>query len=98
MAKRVAQKIKSVQSATQPKKTAQLKGWSGYLKNFISAPATLYVAGGIGVAVLARFAYKYYNSHPEFSDYIRDNFESVESKLKEYKNSLASSDMDEAQH
>lgn len=103
MAKRLATKLKSVKQSTAsaaPRRASSSasSGWSKTFKGFISAPATMYVAGGIGVAVLARFAYKYYNSHPEISDYIKENFESVESKLKEYKNSIVSADLEDAQH
>lgn len=96
MAKRVVQKIRGVQKSN-PTSGASLKGrkdWKASLSAFVTAPATMYVAGGIGLAVLGRFAFKYYQSHPEISDYIKENYEAVESKIHDYRISLASSNED----
>lgn len=69
------------------------------LKAVIVAPATMYIAGGVGVALLARFAFKYYKSHPEISDFVEEKIETVEEKLKEYRSNLiSSSESDEATH
>jgi hypothetical protein len=46
-----------------------------------------YLAGGVGAYILGRYLYRYYQNHPEISDFIRDNFESVEEKLREFKGS-----------
>lgn len=69
------------------------------VRGVITAPATMYVAGGLGVAVLARFALRYYRSHPEISTFVEEKIDTVEGKLKEYRSSLtASNSSDEATH
>lgn len=100
MAKRVAKKLRTVQKSPQASSPASFSGknWKKSLSGFVTAPATMYVAGGIGLAVLARFAYKYYQSHPEISDYIKDNFEAVEEKIKDYRISLAGSNEEVETH
>lgn len=96
MAKRVAQKIKSVTgraaSATASKAsgTKSLSGFNftSFFSKFISARATPYVAGGIGLAVIAKYAYSYYKSHPEMVETLKENLGTVEEKLKDYGSKL----------
>lgn len=45
----------------------------------------LYIAGGIGAFLVGRFAYRYYQDHPEVSDFIKENVDTVESKLREFR-------------
>lgn len=114
MAKRIAQKNKQI-STTKPALSSKIKNLSGFqslknldakevkssVKDFITAPSTLYVAGGIGAALLARFAFKYYKAHPEITQKVKNNIDSVENKLKEYRSSLAStesSNLEDATH
>ncbi len=115
MAKRVSKNNKRVQATRSTEGTSSLRsmidlrrfnlGRQGgnlatNLRSFISAPATMYVAGGIGAALLTRFAIKYYKSHPEISTFVEDKIDTVEGKLKEYRTTLASSNdsVDEATH
>jgi hypothetical protein len=42
-------------------------------KRFISHPATLYVAGGIGAYFLGRTIYRLYLTNPKVSSYIKNN-------------------------
>ena len=76
------------------------RNWQKMVGGVIAAPATMYIAGGLGVAFLARFAYKYYNSHPEISTFVGGKIDSVETKLKEYRsNIVGSTDLsEEASH
>jgi hypothetical protein len=46
-------------------------------------PWALAIAGGIGTFFIGRFMYRYYENHPEISEFIQDNFETVESRLRE---------------
>lgn len=54
----------------------------------------LYLAGGVGALFLGRFAYRYYRNHPEIQEFIRENFDSVENSLREYR---GDSDVDTAE-
>ena len=98
MAKRVAQKIKNVQgrSAAASKSSGSSTssnrgGWNftSFYNKLISAKATPYVAGGIGLAVIARFAYKYYKSHPDMVENLKSNLDSVEEKLSDFTSKVA---------
>ena len=101
MAKRVTKKISGVQhskaavsTTANVKRSISLRGRNlqTSIKNIAAMPAARYVAGGLGLAVLARFAMKYYKSHPAISEYVKENFDTVEGKLREYRSSLSSSD------
>ncbi len=48
-------------------------------------PWALSLAGGIGAFFIGRFLYRYYENHPEISEFIQDNFETVESRLREFR-------------
>ncbi len=62
-------------------------------------PIALYLAGGVGTLFLARFAFRYYRNHPEIKEFIRENFDTVESTLREYRGgSVEESEGTEARH
>lgn len=62
-------------------------------------PIALYLAGGVGTFFLARFAYRYYRNHPEIQEFIRENFDTVESTLREYRSgSVEDSEARDARH
>lgn len=92
MAKRAAQKIKSIQgrSANTSTKLTTAKTKS-FFRNVLAYPATPWVAGGLGLAVVARFAYKYYMNHPEILDSIKENLEIAEEKLKDFSGRIVGS-------
>lgn len=69
-------------------------GYKKVLREVAKNPIS-YLAGGFGAYLLGRFMFRYYQSHPEISDFIRDNFESVEERLKEFRGSR---DEDYARH
>ncbi len=56
------------------------------LRDFISNPAVKYVAGGIATAILARIATNISERYPEISNFIRENLDTVEGKLNEFRN------------
>ncbi len=60
--------------------------------------AAKYVLGGIAGVVLVRFAMRYYREHPEISDFLRDNFENVEGRLRQYRQNLSSDTSSMARH
>ncbi len=44
-----------------------------------------YLAGGVSAFLIGRFMYRYYKNHPAILDFLKENFESVEEKLKEFR-------------
>ncbi len=52
------------------------------LRNLRSDPRLMYLGMGIGVIVLSRFAYRYYKEHPESAQFMRDQFQRLEKRLK----------------
>ncbi len=58
-------------------------GYKKIARAVSSNPWALSLAGGIGAYFIGRFLYRYYENHPEISDFIQENFETVESKLRE---------------
>jgi hypothetical protein len=48
-------------------------------------PAVKYVAGGLGLALLGRFAYSMSDRYPEIARFIRENIDTVEDKLREFR-------------
>lgn len=68
------------------------------LRKVSANPWAMYVAGGIGAFYLARFAYRYYKTHPEFSEFIKENIDTVESSLREYRGGSENSEVSEARH
>lgn len=57
----------------------------------------IFLASGVGAYFLVRFAIRYYKNHPEISDFVRENIDTVESKLREYRGDI-NSDEYEARH
>lgn len=73
------------------------KGSKNLWKSVSSNPVFFYAGGSIAVGVLARFAYRYYQSHPEISEFLQENISNVESKVKEYRENLRGEES-EARH
>lgn len=61
-------------------------------------PIALYLAGGVGALFLGRFAYRFYKNHPEIQEFIKENFDTVESSLREYRSGSEEIDTTEARH
>lgn len=62
-------------------------------------PAVRYVAGGIGIALLARFAMNMSEKYPEISRFLRENLDTIEDKLQEFRGgSVADREGSEARH
>lgn len=80
---------------------SQLSRQSNYqnlIRNLSSSNATKYVLGGIAGVLLVRFTMRYYREHPEISDFLRDNFENVEGRLRQYRQNLSSDTSSMARH
>ncbi len=52
------------------------------LRNLRRDPRLMYLGMGIGVIVLGRIAYRYYKEHPEVAQFMRDQLQRVEKRLK----------------
>lgn len=61
-------------------------------------PAVKYVAGGIGLAILARLAYGVSERYPEIARFVRENLETVEERLRDLRGTSAESRGLEARH
>jgi hypothetical protein len=68
-----------------------------FMNRIRSNPVAMYLGGSVAAVLLVRWGYHFYKDHPEIKEFILDNFDTVEDKLKEYKNSFGS-DMSEARH
>lgn len=71
--------------------------YKNILRKIKANPLSIYMAGGVGAFFLGRFAIRYYKSHPEIQSFIKENFDTVEEKIREYKDSVMSEDT-EARH
>jgi hypothetical protein len=58
---------------------------------FAQNPAVRYVAGGIATAVLSKLATNLSERYPEISNFIKENLDTVEGKLGDFRNSLEES-------
>jgi hypothetical protein len=56
-----------------------------------SNPTVRYIAGGIATAVLTRIASNIATKYPEISTFLKENMDTVESKLGEFKSGLGES-------
>lgn len=57
------------------------RDYMGIVRELVSNPTVKYVAGGIATALLTRLATKLSDKYPEISNFIRENLDTVESKL-----------------
>lgn len=55
-----------------------------------TSPTVKYIAGGVATAVLTRIASNIATKYPELSNFLRENIDTVESKLSEFKTGLNS--------
>ncbi len=82
---------KSTSRATAGRKSSkasQSKVYRNYrdtLLEWSERPAVRYVAGGMGIALLARIAYGMSDRYPEVSRFLRENLDTIEDKLKEFR-------------
>lgn len=60
-------------------------GYKKVIRDIYKSPIALYLASGVGTFFLGRFLFRYYKNHPEIAEFVRDNFETVEAKLREFR-------------
>ncbi len=80
-----------------PKKFSRGMNTKNFLRKIKANTFTLYLAGGVGSFFLGRFAIRYYRGHPEIQSFLKENFDTVEEKLREYRNNIMS-EKTEARH
>lgn len=77
--------------------TYEEKEYREIIVEFLKSPAVKYVAGGIAMAMLTRFANRISDRYPEISTFIRDNLENMEGKLAELRSNI-SNDFPNSRH
>lgn len=55
------------------------------IREWVNNPAVKYVAGGVAAAVLARLAMNIAEKYPELSRFLKENVETLEDKLGQYR-------------
>ncbi len=64
----------------------RLNGRGGYKRSLRSlAPVLGTLVGGVGAYFGVRFLIRYYRENPEMLSFIKDNFETIESRLREFR-------------
>src|SRR4051812_42179788 len=63
-------------------KREAVRGYRNVIGRIGGAPLA-FIASGIGAVLLGRFAFRYYKSHPEIREFLRDNFENIEGRIRE---------------
>jgi hypothetical protein len=61
-------------------------------------PTVRYMAGGVAAAILTRFANRLNDKYPEISNFLRENIDTLEGKLSDYKSGLSNDRNAEARH
>ncbi len=61
------------------------KNYRDTLLEWSERPAVKYVAGGIGLALLGRIAFSMSDRYPEIARFFRENIDTVEGKLREFR-------------
>lgn len=95
--RRVANAKKATSLSSRSSRARGMNYWN-YIQEFSAKPAVRYVAGGLAVAILARLAMKMSDRYPEISTFIKENIDTVESKLQEFTGRSVSADLDDARH
>lgn len=63
----------------------------GMLMEVVNNPAFKYVVGGIATAVLTKVVTNMADRYPELSNFLRENLDTIEEKLTEFKGTLGES-------
>lgn len=106
MAKRTTQRAAAGRksgkaSGSRRSSTALERNYRNYrdtLLEWSERPAVKYVAGGLGLAVLGRFAYQLSDRYPEIARFIKENIDTVEDKLREFRGIGSQEENVEARH
>lgn len=90
---------KRAAAASAPAAAPRASGQSAStFMEWATSPTVKYIAGGVATAVLARIATNISTKYPELSNFLKENIDTVESKLLEFKSGLNSEDSANVQH
>lgn len=78
--------------------SSSYRNYRDTLLEWSERPAVRYVAGGIGLALIGRFAYSISDKYPEIGRFFRENIDTIEDKLKEFRGIEDQDRMTEARH
>jgi hypothetical protein len=96
----MAKKTTRSTAGKKSSKTIQSRNYRNYrdtLLEWSERPAVRYVAGGMGIALLARLAYEMSDRYPQVSRFFKENLDTIEDKLKEFRK-IDSGEETEARH
>ncbi len=70
---------------TSPRRSSSSGDYQHMIRELISNPAVKYIAGGIATSILARLAQNMSEKYPELSRFLRENIDSFEGRLGQYR-------------
>jgi hypothetical protein len=92
---RPSRKKQNFSDNSQVKGNINMSDYSGSKKAMImevvNNPAFKYVVGGIATAVLTKVVTNMADRYPELSNFLRENLDTIEEKLTEFKSTLGDS-------
>ena len=102
MARKAAQgrRQKSIKSLLPDTSVGELKqeiggyNYKNLARKLRATPFLINAGVGVGAFFLVRYAIRYFKSHPEIMEFLRDNLDTVEGKIREYRGGV-SRDMSE---
>lgn len=88
-------------SSAKSRRSSSERSYQNYrdtLLEWSERPAVRYVAGGIGLALLARFTYSMSERYPEISRFLKENLDTIEDRMREFRGISSESSDVEARH
>ena len=77
--------VESVASNFSTGRSSRGSDFKHLIREFISNPAVKYMAGGIATAILSRLATNMSEKYPELSHFLKENIDSFEGRLDQYR-------------
>ncbi len=90
-------KVAAVRKSSKASQSKNYRDYRNTLLEWSESPAVRYVAGGVGIALLARLAYGMSDRYPEVSRFFKENLDTIEDKFKEFRG-MSSGEETEARH
>ncbi len=101
MARKVTKKAAAGRKSGKSARSSLERNYKNYrdtLLEWSERPAVRYVAGGMGIALLGRLAFSMSDRYPEVSRFFRENLDTIEDKLKEFRGIESGEETAEARH
>lgn len=73
-------------------------GVNKVIRSVYRSPLVITFASGVGVYFIGRFLMNYYKDHPEIGEFFRENFDTLEERLRDFRGAWSSADQDLARH